>query len=67
MPIKETSHWGHPTPEDVARYIEYLPTLTDAIDNICIGIYPIAVTVDAICPEFQIIVQNEDAGLAVVI
>lgn len=67
MTIKETNHWGHPTPEDVARYIEYLPTLAEAIDNIGIGIYQIAVTVGVLAAEFHIVVQNEDAGLAVVI
>lgn len=67
MTTNKTNHWGHPTPEDVARYIEYLPTLADAIDNIGIGIFPIAVTVGVLASEFHIVVQNEDAGLAVVI
>lgn len=67
MTINETKSWGNPNPQDTARYVKYLPTLANAIDNIDIGIFPIAVTVDVLGPQLHIIVQNEDAGLAVVI
>lgn len=66
MTTNQTKKWGHPRHEDAARYIKYLPALAAAIENVGIGIYPLALTVDVLGPQFHVIVQNEDAGLAIV-
>ena len=56
--MNDTKSWSSPNPEDAARYIKYLPTLANAIDNIDIGIFPITVTVDVLAPQLHIIVGD---------